>query len=208
MRLRVRRGVTVAAPARLADFMPTADALALHTDGREHWLSVLRPGPGRLIEDRYVIDPVGAQMVDRTVFGWDAQHFIEADRRTTRDGPNLHAAPIVLPALMEHGQGAVVPAGRVSLVHHGLVQLRLGPRCWQVQAIALVGEEDGSAQVQWLARGVGPIALGPLGAPPARWCVAFSGAVPWPEPVPDAIRALPRSPLRAGPPGPVVRRLL
>ena len=208
MTLRARRLTRAVGPARLADYLPPDGAASLLTDGRERWLCTHRRQGDRHTEDRHVLRGENAAAVDRTVFWIPADRFVEAERYTTADGPNLHALPIALPARLDPGECVATPTGRVTLAHSGPTRVTFEGRSWDTDAIALVGEEGAAAHVQWLVRGVGVVALGPLGRAPTRWVVGCAATAPWPWQIPPELLSLPRLPLPAGPPDTPRARLL
>jgi hypothetical protein len=208
MTLRVRRLTRAVGPARLADYLPEDNSVSQHTDGRESWLCVHRRAGERYTEDRHSIGLDAARCVDVTVFFTTPERFVEAERYTTRGGPNLHATPIVLPARLELGVAVAAGGGQVMLVHRGPTRVTAHGHAWEVDAIALVGVEGGVSRVQWMARGVGIVASGPLGQPATRWMTGFVGNTPWPAGIDEDILALPRLPLPDGPPDVPRSRLL
>ncbi len=173
--------------------MPRGDALGLHTDGRERWLHVHTWVGSRLTTERFSLGEDSARGVDRTVFVVDDSLFSEAERYLSQDGPNLHVQPIQLPGTLTVGAWHTpLPGARVTLLYAGPARVALDSET-EVETIALVGEEGGRRSVQWLARGIGVFALGPLGAPPQRWMIGYAGKVPWEWPLQEGVEDLPRS---------------
>lgn len=116
--------------------------------------------------------------LDHTVFHAGDGVFSEAERYRAAGGPNLHPRPIPLPAELRVGE-AVAPwadaPARVTLVYAGRVRLTQLDRVEEIDAIRLDATDGVVTRAQWLARGVGEIALGPPDGPWERALVAWSG---------------------------------
>lgn len=113
----------------------------------------------------------GGAALDRTLFTVDETTFVEADRRRTRGGPNLHEAPIVLPARLTVGEPVAAGGGTVTLLHAGPV--RAGGVA--ARGVCLEARQGGEVRHQWLLEGVGEVALGPPSGAWDRWLVRWTG---------------------------------
>lgn len=190
----IRRVSAENAPARLSDFFPSSEAFLLETDGQERWLvAQIRVG-ARYQETRYALGSV-AQAVDQTVFYVSAQQVVEAERYTTRGGPNLHREPLALPGRMEVGQRVAVARGWVTLLFVGILEDGGESR----RGLILAAEEGPQRRFQWMVEGVGVVARGSPGGPKERWILGSSQG--WPRGIPAEILALERRELAEGPPG-------
>jgi hypothetical protein len=150
--------------------------------------------------------------LDRTRFEADADGFREVSLERSRNGPNLHAAPICLPRRIErdawHRPFPDADA-RVRLAHAGEVDLVLEGRRARTVAVCLHAEEGGQARLQWMAQGIGEIAFGPPGEAFERWMVAHRAAlgdVIFAD-VPAFLREVPLPELPYGAPPPARRSL-
>lgn len=190
----IRRVAAENGPARLADFFPSSEAFLLETDGQERWLVAQIPDGARYQETRYALGAV-AQAVDQTVFYGTEQQWVEAERYTTRGGPNLHREPLALPGRMELGQRVAVARGWVTLLFVGTLE-KGGQRC---RGLILAAEEGPQRRFQWMVEGLGVVARGPPGGPKERWILGSSQG--WPRGIPPEILALERRELPEGPPG-------
>jgi hypothetical protein len=163
--------------ARLTDFVwsgPTPD-LALHGAGRDWWLTRSRfDGAQRWVE---TFELEAGEVVPRDRARWDidAERFAETGR-WVGDGPNQHRRATVLPTVMRVGEGALpIPGARVTLAWVGPATLRSGPHEVTWRCLRLVIEQGGLRMEQWLAEGVGEIAVGPAYGPFGRWIVGWRG---------------------------------
>jgi hypothetical protein len=175
--------------AELAHFLPSAAesvSLFAEASGRQRLVRTrkrLQPDGSTLwIADAFALEDSGQatrRALDRTLFGSDASSLSELARQRERGGPNLHAAPIRLPGRLELGRWVTPLPGvlaRVRLDHAARVELRLGGRRLELEAVCLVAEEGAVEREQWLAADLGEIALGDRGAPAARWLIGHGAA--------------------------------
>lgn len=137
------------------------------------------------------------QAIDRTDFRLTDTEFAEESRHHSRAGDNLHASPIVLPVQLTRGQWhQPLPGGRVCLAWAGTVLLTVGAHQQSTEAIALLAAEGGQRRIQWLAEGLGAIALGPPRGSLEWWMVgAACGARSWLGGITPELATLPRLPL-------------
>lgn len=186
----------------LADLLPSPGrpvvTLLARADG-PHDLAVSatdRSGWRDLV--RYTRDGDSWRALDRTRFFVDGVHLTEAERYRSQRGPNLHPVPIRLPRQLKLGEWhRPLPEGKVCLAWAGRARLHSPGRpalCCRVAA--LLAAEGKARQLQWLAEGIGEIAIGPpRGA--FRWWLAgaSSGPQQWLGGISDVLLSLPRSPL-------------
>jgi len=137
----------------------------------------MRGGSTYWLVERYAVSDEGALgALDRTLFCADAAGFSELAQHRSADGPNLHAAPIRLPATLLLGQWHTpwpdVDAA-VRLEHAGPVVLQLRAQTARVDAVCLRARQGGDERVQWLARGVGEVAIGASDDALERWLVGY-----------------------------------
>lgn len=143
----------VPGPVALWDYVGTGWGRQVGADGTVALVRSTVDGRVRTL-DRF--DPTAARMLDRTVFRTDGVEIVEAERYTTRGGPNLHPAPLRLPAWMRVGdECAPLPGAVARLVH-------AGPASWAgltLDCIALAVGQRGEERVLWSGRGVGELLL-------------------------------------------------
>lgn len=137
------------------------------------------------------------QAIDRTDFRLTEAEFVEEGRYHSQAGRNLHAAPIVLPAELTRGQWHhPVPGGRVCLAWAGPVLLTIGAHQQATEAIALLAAEGRQRRLQWLAEGLGEIALGPPTGALQWWMTgATSSERRWLGGITPSVASMPRRPL-------------
>lgn len=144
------------------------------------------------------------ETLDTTGFQWTATHFTEASRHRSTTGENLHPQPIRLPRVLRVGQWhRPVPEGRVCLAWAGSATLSLGGLHHRTVVAGLLAVAGGERRIQWLARGLGEVALGPARGP-LRWWItgARVGEDSVLQGVSDELLALERTPLPVrDPPG-------
>lgn len=169
MTVRLRRVGPTRPSARLLDFLPAADACWLHTDGRQVWREVARCAPAQVVVERWS-EGAGARMLDRTTFEVYRDGFAEVAHQRAADGSNLLPRPIRLPAELAVGDWRdPVPGVRITLLHAGPIALTTEHGVAHLDAIGLCADTGAERRLQWLARGEGVVALGPLRGPPTRW---------------------------------------
>ncbi|HEV8244749.1 MAG TPA: hypothetical protein VGP93_03240 [Polyangiaceae bacterium] len=205
--------------ARLSDyFFPkatTAWALFARADGGRTFIHAQASSRGSksewAVRQFLVAPPAAAQVVleralDLTIFECDESAFVERERYQASQGPNLHAQPIALPAILRRDDWCrPFPdrAARVTLSYAGQVRLRLAGAALSVRAIRLTAEQEHERRIQWMVEGVGEVAIGAEHGGFQRWLlgwscqsgrVLFGGAGEFPE-----ASSLPSLPERAGP---------
>jgi hypothetical protein len=200
--------ITLRAPrqtADLADFLPLAGPpllQRLHTRSGAVRLTVstATASGDTIVRDllQYRLHEGRWHALDRTRFVVDPEHFAEAERYTSQSGPNLHPVSIRLPRRLTVGTWhRPVPGGRVCLAAAGSAWLSLGGGAPLVtDVIALLAAHGKERRIQWLARGLGEVCLGPPKGPPDSWMVGAQQADhAWLGGVSDADRTAPRVPL-------------
>ena len=91
-------------------------------------------------------------------------------------GSNQHRRATVLPASMVVGVGALpVPGARITLAWVGQAKLVCGAHAVTHRCAKLAIEQGGLRMEQWLAEGVGELAVGPAYGPFGRWMVGWRG---------------------------------
>lgn len=167
---RLRDGVRVGAGFGLAGFA--------RANG-DRWLCRDRftDAHTRVLEQA-LVRPGGLVALDQTRFVFTGDRFAEQARFRTRGGPNLHARPIVLPAVLRVGERHHPLGGEawVALRWVGEARLVLGERTHTARALALEAGQGEARQVQWMVAGVGEVALGPADGPPERWLTGYTAA--------------------------------
>jgi hypothetical protein len=171
--------------ARLRDFFPSRgrDRAVHRLRAGGLWLIHSRvyedAGLRRRVMDQYRLDRAGLTPLDQTHFEIGDDVFVEAARYRVRGGPNLHPTPARLPGRMAVGDAVAPMVGVdavVTVAWHGRARLRGGGRAHERTVICLVASQGAARRVQWLAAGVGEIALGAADAPLDRWLIAWTGA--------------------------------
>jgi len=169
--------------ARLLDFVWSGAApdLSLHgMGGGGWWLARTRllDGPDgtavRWVEN-FEVDHGEAVPRDRARWDVDPSRFAETGR-WQGDGPNLHRRATVLPAVMKVGEGALpIPGARITLAWVGPARLSSAGREVEWRCARLLIEQGTVRMEQWLAEGVGEIAIGAAWGPFGRWLVGWEG---------------------------------
>lgn len=150
-----------------------------------------RDGPLRTL-DQWSLGPP-PRALDRTVFRITDEACAEIERLTSVDGPNLHPAPIVIPARLGLNEPVqVLPGARVILRYCGPAE-HLG---LAISAIALEVVQGDEARVLWSGQALGEVAIvagtfaepGPILRELVGWrcgSVVRFGDVPAPDALPD-----------------------
>lgn len=181
MSARVRREGPSRPSARLHDYLPATNGEALHTDGREVWREVHRRTPAGLVVERWSRGD-RPTLLDLTEFELPPDRVSEVAHRRTPGGENLLPRPITLDAELAVGAATeAVPGVRITLVHAGPIALITASGATRLDAIGLCADTGAERRIQWLARGEGVVALGPLGGPPTRWRLSACTMSPPPE---------------------------
>ena len=144
---------------------------------------------------RHELGSQQAHATDISHFAMDERQLSETERYASLEGPNLYGQPLILPATLTRAEAVQPPgaAGTVTLLFSGPVRIRTLLGDHLTEGIALLTRISKEQQVvQWMARDLGSLSVGALGHPPARWLTHYSGAAPWPWPVPEEVEALPR----------------
>lgn len=163
--------------ARLADFIwGGADPdLGLHGAGRDWWYTRSRLREGVRWVETFEVEQSEVLLRERARWDLDATSFSETGR-WMGDGPNLHRRATVLPAVLQVGVAALpIPGARISLAWVGPARLRCGPHEVVHRCARLAIEQGGLRMEQWLAEGIGELAVGPAYGPFGRWMVGWRG---------------------------------
>jgi hypothetical protein len=137
--------------------------------GGERWIvtSTSRSIGDELRRSVTTSSPSG-RVIDRLEFLITAERFIEraADGRLLVD----------LPANLELDQPhEVFETGALRLHYCGTVEAAVAGQREELDAIALLAELEGTRRIQWLALGIGELALGSPGAGFDRWLTGWQG---------------------------------
>jgi hypothetical protein len=134
-------------------------------------------GLRRRVMHQYRLDKAGLTTLDRIHFELGKDAFVEAARFRVRNGPNLLATPIRLPGRMApDDEVAAMSGARVRLRWWGRARLCVvGRPSHEHEVICLLASQGKAQRLQWLAAGVGEIALGPADGPLDRWMIRWSG---------------------------------
>jgi len=156
-------------PARLADYLCAgSDRASWRLRSGERWCvtSRCRAVEGGLVREVAIASPDGTP-IDRLEFTLTADRFVEraADGRLLAD----------LPATLELHAPQPLSGGRVWLGFVGPAELRLGEARERIDVMALEADIEGERRVQWLARGIGELAIGPADGPFDRWLTGWQG---------------------------------
>lgn len=121
-------------------------------------------------------DPAGPLPSDLVRFDLDATTFAETGRWRPDDDRNLHRRAFSLPMRLERGASVLpVAAARATLDWCGRARVRLGDQEAELDLARIRLEQGGMQMDQWLARGVGEIAMGRSYGPFIRWALAWAG---------------------------------
>jgi hypothetical protein len=191
----------------LADYLPSVgEEVVQHqqtADGRDRLTVSMSDGSTRSLT-RFRRDGDAWVALDITRFHIGPSTFAETERYRSEPGENLHTQPIVLPRRLRVGAWQrPVPGGKVCLAAAGMASLDLPEGPSQVlSVVALLATDGRTRRLQWLAQGLGEVAIGAPNGPLDWWMVgARCGTLSWLSGVPDALGALPRQPLPATAPG-------
>ncbi len=113
--------------------------------------------------------------IDRIRFRLDAEGLTEEARHDRLDGPNLLIHALVLPGSLAPGQAVATGGATITLGWAGRARLQLGGRTAERVVARLDAHQGRVRRVQWLAAGVGEVAVGQAGQPFERWLEAWSG---------------------------------
>lgn len=186
----------------LADLLPApgqqVTALLGRTSGQRDLAVSTTDARGCRDLTRYTRDGDRWRALDRTRFFLDAETFTEAERHRSQRGANLHPFPICLPRELKLGEWhRPLPVGKVCLAWAGTALLRRpGVEPERCRVGALLAAEGRERRMQWLAEGLGEIAIGPPKGAFEWWLLgASNGEQHWLGGVPDGLLVLPREPL-------------
>lgn len=184
-RLSIEVGDTPSLPeARLADFLwgGTSPDRALfgNVDGSRTLVRSRWVGPTRWVE-HFELDAVsedgdrlGPQASDLVRFDLDRGVFAETGRWRAGDDTNLHRRAFPLPATMTRGASVIPVAGaRATLEWCGEGLVAVGEERWSTPLLRLRVEQGGMGMHQWLAWGVGEVAMGRADGPFVRWLLGW-----------------------------------
>ena len=148
---------------------PGSDRAAWTHRSGERWrtTSSCRSTPAGLRRSLTVTSPSGRR-IDQLEFLITRSRFVEraADGRLLAD----------LPATLALEQPAPLgDTGEVRLQFCGEVEAALGTRRERLEAIALSARVEGTRRIQWLARGIGELALGSPAGGFDRWLTGWEG---------------------------------
>lgn len=166
--LTITPGASTDRPARLADYLcPDSDRSTWSLLGGERWAvrSSTRSTASGRIRTVWVCNPSGGP-IDRLDFLLTEDRFVERGA----DGTLLADLPAVLEPDHTYPLGR---AGTVQLTFVGAAVAELAGLSEQLEVIALEADVEGHRRVQWLARGIGELALGPVGGDLDRWLTGW-----------------------------------
>lgn len=157
--------------ARLADYLwagPEPDRASWALRGGERWrITTTCRSTGDELRRVVVVSSPSGQRIDRLDFLLTEGRFVEraTDGRLLAD----------LPAVLERGRPhPLVEGGEVRLDFAGPVIATLGERREELDALVLVAQVEGERRIQWLGRGVGELALGPMDGGFDRWLTGWT----------------------------------
>ena len=164
--------------AQLANYFcrRTAPDFGLHrrTDGSRVLVRSTFDGARRTVERFLMLENFKLKALDRTLFHIDDDRFAETESYRSEQGPNLHAFPIELPGSLVLDQWHVVhPGARVRLGFVGMAQLQWEQKSRSHKVLQLVAQQASVVREQWLAEGVGELALGTHQGSFQQWIEAF-----------------------------------